>query len=187
MANVPGPPSAVPVYRGQNVGIISYVRYGLIAVALLNLVIKVLDVPKDEVNPIQDPESSLKIEKSTTSQRLANYILNSMVEMKGMSKEDLSKTKERIGYERNLELNPFENDIFILHQVPTLNRTIITSTTYINGSIPQNITEEVPSRESIVYSNSQLPAQLLSPAWNITDLVDLEYYLNTNETFDRKD
>lgn len=187
MANVPGPPSAVPVYRGQDVGIISYVRYGLIAVALLNLVIKVLDVPKDEVNPIQDPESSLKIEKSTTSQRLANYILNSMVEMKGMSKEDLSKTKERIGYERNLELSPFENDIFILHQVPTLNRTNITSTTYINGSIPQNITEEVPSRESIVYSNSQLPAQLLSPAWNITDLVDLEYYLNTNETFDRKD
>ena len=66
MANVPGPPSAVPVYRGQDVGIISYVRYGLIVVALLNLVIKVLDVPKDEVNPIQNPESSLKIEKSTT-------------------------------------------------------------------------------------------------------------------------
>ncbi|SCW03915.1 LAFE_0H01838g1_1 [Lachancea fermentati] len=185
MAAVPQAPG-VPGQNGQQRTLASYLRYVLVAIALFNVIKKTFDSPKT-VNPLRPVEGDLDTRSLSFSQRLSRHILNGALEKKGMKAEDLKKSKQRVAYEQGLNLHPIEGDIFVFHQPPVLEMANITSTVYINGTIPEEVEEEVPTREFLVYGNSQLPPQLFSPALGPEDDLQFEFFINTNKTFERED
>ncbi|KAH3899835.1 uncharacterized protein SCODWIG_02445 [Saccharomycodes ludwigii] len=179
-------------------GFIGFLRYAVIIFGIINIVIQIkkITLPNKDTS-----EESLGLDlvpgivglpsSSIIQKENANLILENSLNQKYPSSRNVLKTRQRQEYELNLELLPkiFQNreqERFVIHQIPSTNLTNISysAPNEYDSDVIEVYNETVPTREWIVYENSQLPPQVYAPVWNPlkNNVVNLSIYINNNAT-----
>lgn len=165
----------------------SYVQYGLLALSLVSFIRKSVLPKKEPLNALSAFQAKTEPEHLTLSQKLARRIVSGALKQKDMDLEDIQKSQEKRAYEETLKVLPIGNESFVIHTEPEIPSINITSTRYVDGKVPEHFVEEVPTLETVAFENSKKPARLLVPAWESGMPLSVEYYLNSNVSYDRKD